>query len=320
MTLSLRIAAIIVAVCFHQLLAAQEYPVKPIRLVIPNTPGGALDIAARLTQPRMTEILGQPFIMDYRVAAGGVVGANLVAKSQPDGYTLIMVFDSFAINPYLFKDVQYDPVKDFQAISMLVQGVQVLVANPSLGARTFNEFMQLAKARGAALDFATAGPGSSSRFSMELFKQATGIGATPIHYKGGGALVPALLSGEVPVTIMTYGTVASLIKSGKLIALAITSAQRSPVIPHVPTIAEAYPGFEARSWMGLLAPARTPSPIVNRVYGAMLQALAIPAVKANFEDQGYEVIGTSPETFAAWIRNESAKWSRLISERNIKVD
>ena len=310
-----------VAVCgAWQSLAAQDYPSKPIRMVIPNSPGGALDVAARLTQPRMMELLGQSIVLDYRVAAGGVVGTNQVAQSPADGYTLIMVFDSFVSNPYLFKDVQYDPVKDFQPISQVVNGIQVLAAFPGVGAKNFAEFLQLAKSKGAALDFATAGPGTSSRFSVEFFKQTTGIDSTLIHYKGGGPLVTALMGGQVPVTIITLGVVMPQLKGGKLIPLAVTSSRRAKLLPDVPTVAETFPGFEAQSWLGLLAPAGTPRPIVDRLHNAMVRTLATPDVREKFESQAYEVVGGTPEAFAAWIKNESGKLGRLIKERNINLE
>lgn len=301
-------------------LCAQDYPVKPIRLVIPNSPGGALDVAARLTQPRMTEILGQSIVLDHRIAAGGVVGTNQVAQSAPDGYTLIMVFDSFVTNPFLFKDVQYDPVKDFQPISQVVNGIQVMAAHPGAGVKNFAEFMQLAKSKGSALDFGSAGPGTSSRFSIEFFKQATGIDATLIHYKGGGPLVTALMGGQVPVTIITLGVVVPQLKSGKLLPLAVTSSKRAKLFPDVPTVAETYPGFEAQSWLGLLAPAGTPRAIVDRLHSAMVRTLAAPDVREKFEAQAYEVVGGTPEAFGAWIKNESTKLGRLIKERGIKLD
>jgi len=301
-------------------LCAQDYPVKPIRLVIPNSPGGALDVAARLTQPRMTEILGQSIVLDHRIAAGGVVGTNQVAQSAPDGYTLIMVFDSFVTNPFLFKDVQYDPVRDFQPISQVVNGIQVMAAHPGAGVKNFAEFMQLAKSKGSALDFGSAGPGTSSRFSIEFFKQATGIDATLIHYKGGGPLVTALMGGQVPVTIITLGVVMPQLKGGKLLPLAVTSAKRAKLLPDVPTVAETYPGFEAQSWLGLLAPAGTPRAIVDRLHGAMVRTLAAPDVREKFEAQAYEVVGGTPEAFGAWIKNESTKLGRLIKERGIKLD
>lgn len=314
------LAVALFAMGVASLLPAQEYPVKPVRMVIPNSPGGALDVAARLTQPRMMEILGQSIILDHRVAAGGVVGTNQVAQSAPDGYTLIMVFDSFVTNPYLFRDVQYDPVRDFQAISQVVNGIQVLAAHPGPGMGNFAEFMKIAKSRGSALDFGTAGPGTSSRFSIEYFKQTTGIDATLIHYKGGGPLVTALMGGQVPVTIITLGVVAPQLKAGKLTALAVTSSKRAKLLAEVPAVAETYTGFEAQSWLGLLAPAGTPRAIIDRLHGAMVKTLATPDVREKFESQAYEVVGSTPEAFGAWIKSESSKLGRLIKERGIKLD
>ncbi len=301
-------------------LVAQEYPVKPIRLVIPNSPGGALDVAARLTQPRLMEFLGQSIVLDYRVGAGGVVGANNVAQSPADGYTLLMVFDSFASNPYLFKGVQHDTVKDFQPISLFVKGVQVLAAYPDAGVRNFNEFMKLAKSKGSALDIGTAGAGTSSRLSIELFKQATGIDATLIHYKGGGPLITATMGGQIPATIITMGVAMSQIRSGKLLALAVTSPKRSKLLPDVPTIGEVFPGFESQSWLGLLAPAGTPRPVVDRLNAAVKRTLASPEVLDRFESQAYEIVASSPEEFGEWIKSESTKLGRLIKSMNIKLD
>jgi tripartite-type tricarboxylate transporter receptor subunit TctC len=300
--------------------AAADYPGKPIRMVVPNTPGGATDVVARLTSPKLSELLGQPIVVENRVAAGGVLGTNQVAQSSPDGYTLIMVFDSFITNPHLFKDVKYDAVRDFAPISLVVRSAQVLVAHPGLGARNLNQFLQLAKSKGDALNFATAGPGTSSRFSMELFRMTAGIEPTTIHYKGGGALINALVGGQVPVSIVTMGVVLQHIKGGKLLALAVTSAGRSPLLPDVPTVAETFPGFEAQSWTGLLAPAGTPKAVVDALNGSMARVLAQPDMKEKFESQGYEVVGSKPEAFGAWIRSESSRWGKVIRERNITLE
>jgi tripartite-type tricarboxylate transporter receptor subunit TctC len=306
--------------CAMSPLAAQDYPSKPIRLIVPNTPGGALDVVARMTQPRMQEALGQPIVIDYRVAAGGVVGTNQVAQAPGDGYTLLLIFDSFATNPYLYKDVQYDPVKDFAPISLYVTGTQVVVANAGAGVKNFAELMQLAKSKGAALDIGTAGPGTSSRFSIELFKQTTGIDSTLVHYKGGAPLVTAVMGGQVPWTIITLGAVSAALKSGKLIPVAVTSAKRSKLLPDLPTVAETYPGFEAQSWTGLLAPAATPRPIIDRLNAAVVKTIAAPDVRERLEGLAYEPIASTPEAFAAWIRNESSKWGRVIKERRITLE
>jgi tripartite-type tricarboxylate transporter receptor subunit TctC len=320
MTRPLLIAALIVAGAFALPIAAQTYPSKPIRMVVPNTAGGATDVAARLTGPKLAELLGQPIVIENRVAAGGVVGTNQVAQAAPDGYTLIMVFDSFTTNPFLFNDVKYDPVKDFAPVSLVVRSPQVLVAHPDLKVRNLKEFLQLARAQGSALDFGTAGPGTSSRFSMELFKLTTGLDPTPVHYKGGAALVNDLLGGQVKVTLITMGVVVQHIRAGKLVPLAVTSARKAALLPDVPTMAETFPGFEAQSWLGLLAPAAVPRPIVDRLHGGMVRALALAEIRDKFESQGYEVVASTPEAFGAWIQAESARWGRVIRERKITLE
>lgn len=315
MTLLCTIAAFVA-----QTSSAEDYPAKAIRLIVPNTPGGAMDVAARLTGAKMTELLGQPVVIEYRVGAGGVVGANQAAQAAPDGYTLIMVFDSFTTNPYLYKDVRYDAVKDFAPVSLIVRSAQVLVAHPSLGARSLVEFIRLAKSKGAALDFATAGAGTSSRFSLELFRMTTGINPTTVHYKGGGALVTALVAGEVPVSIVTMGVVFKQIKGGKLTPLAVTSATKSTLLPDVPTIGQSYPGFQAQSWLGLLAPAATPRVVIEVLHRAVIASLSVPDVKQKFESLGYEMVASTPDAFGAWIRDESARWGRVIRERKITLE
>ncbi len=301
-------------------VAAQSYPSKPIRMMVPNTAGGATDVAARLTGPKLSELLGQPVVVENRVAAGGVVATNQVAQAAPDGYTLIMVFDSFVSNVYLFNDVKYDPVRDFAPVVLVVKSPQVLVAHPGLGVHTLRDFIALARSRGPALNFGTAGPGTSSRLSMELFKVTTGLDPTAVHYKGGGALMNDLLGGQVKVTILTLGVPYAAIKAGRLVPLAVTSARRTPLLPDVPTVAETYPGFEAQSWLGLLAPAATPRPIVDRLHAAMAKALSEPDVREKFESQGYEMVASTPEAFAAWIRDENARWGKLIRERHITLE
>jgi len=312
-------AALFTAI-FAAPLGAQTYPSRPIHLIVPNTAGGATDVAARLTGPKMAEDLGQPVVIENRVAAGGVVATNQVAQAAPDGYTLIMVFDSFTSNPYLFHDVKYDAVRDFAPVSLVVRSPQVLVAHPELGARNLEQFVRLARAQGSALDFGTAGPGTSSRLGMELFKQTAGLEPTAVHYKGGGALMKDLLGGQVKVTLITLGVAYPNIKAGRLVPIAVTSGKRAPLLPDVPTISETYPGFETHSWLGLLAPAATPRPIVDRLHGAMVKVLAAPDIRQKFEGQGYEVVASTPEIFASWIQAESARWGRLIRERHITLE
>jgi tripartite-type tricarboxylate transporter receptor subunit TctC len=299
---------------------AQSYPAKPVHMIVPSVPGGANDTGARLAAPKLGELLGQPVVVENRAQGGGVVGMNYVAGATPDGYTLICVFDSFATNPYLFRDVKYDPVRDFAPITLMGRSAQALAVHPDLKVRNMAEFMQLARAWGSKLDWGTAGPGTSSRFSMELFKITTGIEPTTINYKGGAPLINDLLGGQVKATIVALSVAYPHIRGGKLVPIAVTAAKRSPLLPDVPTVGEAFPGFEAQGWLGLLGPAATPRPVVERVNGAMAKVLFLPEVKAKYEALGYEVAGGPPEEFGSWVQNETTKWARVIRERKITLD
>jgi tripartite-type tricarboxylate transporter receptor subunit TctC len=301
-------------------LCAQEYPNKRITVIVPNTAGGAIDVAARLVQPKLAEYLGQTVVIENRVAAGGVLATNQVAQAAPDGYTLLAVFDSFITNPHLYSGVQYDPVKSFAPISLMIRTPQVLIVHPSLPVRTVKEYVALAKSKGPALSHATAGAGTSSRLSFELLKQVSGIDSTAIHYKGGAPALTDVLGGHVPVMIIQMGGVMQQIRQGKVVPLAVSSAKRSPLLPNVPTIADTYPGFEAQSWVGLLAPAGTPAPIVDRLSAALVKALTAPEVSERYAGQGSEIVASTPDAFGAWIRLQSATWGRVIRERKITLD
>lgn len=300
--------------------SAQEYPTKPVHITVPSVPGGANDTGARLAQPRLAELLGQPVVVENRAQSGGVVGMNLVATMAPDGYNLIVVFDSFATNPYLFKDVKYDPVRDFSPITLIGRSAQVLAVHPSLGVRTLGDFVQLARKQGANLDWGTAGPGTSSRFSMELFKTTAGIEPTTINYKGGAPMINDLLGGQVKATIVALSVAYPHVRAGKLVPIAVTAAKRSPLLPDVPTVADTFPGFEATGWLGMLAPVGTPRPIVDRLNAAMAKVLAVPEVRAKYEAIGYDVAASSPEEFGSWLQTETTKWGKVIRDRKITID
>ncbi|MCC6472838.1 MAG: tripartite tricarboxylate transporter substrate binding protein [Burkholderiales bacterium] len=306
--------------CFAAAAAAQDYPSRPIRMILPNTPGGITDIAARLVGPYLSKQLGQPVVMENRVAAGGVVAANTVAQAAPDGYTLITVFDSFATNPYLYQGVQYDALKDFSPISLVIKGPQLLVVYPGSGIRHLQELLQVAKAKGGAFNFATAGAGTSSRLTLELIKSAAGIEPLGIHYKGGAPAITAVLSGEVTAMVTAMNIAIHHVRSGKLLALAVTSPRRLAMLPDVPPLAEALPGFESQTWVGMLAPAATPRPIVERLNADLHKVLALPEVRGVFEKQGSAVSPTTPEEFHEWLRTQTALWSRVIRERKITLD
>src|SRR5581483_4461972 len=213
-------------------LSAHAYPTKPVRIVVPSSPGGASDLVARLVATPLAEALGQPFVVENRVTSGGIVGTQQVADSAPDGHTLLVTFDTFAVNPYLYRSLKWDPVRDFAPVMELCRYPQVLLVHPSLGVRTVREFVALAKEKGAQLNYGSAGPASSSRLAYELFKQAAGIETVPVHYKGGGPAIQDLLAGQVQVMLIQGGgSIQQYVRTGKLVALAVSSPRRSKFYP-----------------------------------------------------------------------------------------
>jgi len=225
--------------------AAQGYPSKPVHIVVPSSPGGASDLVARMLAAPLAEILGQPFVVENRVASGGIIGTQQVAQAEPDGHTLLVTFDTFAINPFLFRNLQWDPIRDFAPVMQVCRYPQILVVHPGLGVKTVQEFVALAKKKGADLNFGSAGPASSSRLAYELFKETAGIETVPIHYKGGGPAIRDLLAGQVQVMLIQGGgMIGQNVKSGKLAALGVSSLEPTPLYPGLPTIASIYPGFE----------------------------------------------------------------------------
>jgi tripartite-type tricarboxylate transporter receptor subunit TctC len=302
-------------------LAAQDYPSKVVHVYVPSSAGGASDIAARLLSPKLAEALGQPFIVENRVTSGGIVGTAQLAKAAADGYTIMMTFDTFASNPHLYKELPYDVVKDFAPIMLIVRYPQILVVHPSLGVKTVPEFVAYAKKNAGKLNYGSAGPASSSRLAFELFKDAAGIQAAAVNYKGGGPAINDLLAGTVQVMlIQAGGAVGQNVKSGRLVGLATSGRQRSPHFPDLPTIGEYYPGFETTSWVGAIAPAGTPRGIVDKLNGALTKILAEPDVKAKFDLQSAEIAASTPEQFGDFIKSESAKWGKVIREKNIRID
>ncbi len=299
---------------------AHAYPDQPIKIIVPFPPGGSSDIVIRALQPLLTEELRQTIVIENRAGAGGNIGIAAVAKAAPDGYTLLAVFDSFISNPYVFKNVPYSTVMDFAPVSLLIRGPQLFVVHPKLGVKTFGDFVSLAKSNNAPLNYATAGPATSSRLSVELFKTTAKLDATLVHYKGGGPALTDLLGGHVEVMIASAGLVIPHVKTGRLYALAVTSKDRSALVPGVPAISEFYPGFEAQSWVGVLAPAATPRNIIQRLNAEIIKTLAAPDIKERFMLQGYEAVGSTPEKFAEWIRSESDKWGKVIREQHISAE
>jgi len=303
-------------------VSAQAYPTKPIRIVVPFPAGGTTDVLARAAAQKLAETLGQPAVVDNRPGAGGNIGAELVAKSAPDGYTLLMgTVGTHAINPGLYPKLPYDHVKDFAPV-ILVAGVpNVLVINPALPVNSVPELIAYAKANPGKLNFASSGNGTSIHLSAELFKTMAGVQMTHVPYKGSAPALQDLVGGQVQLMFDNLPSSLALIKGGKLKALAVTSGARAAALPDVPTLAESgLPGFEASSWFGLLAPTGTPSSVIAKLNGEIAKWLATPEAKEKLLAQGANAAGGTAEEFAQFIAAETAKWQKVVKESGAKVD
>jgi tripartite-type tricarboxylate transporter receptor subunit TctC len=314
------LAAVFAAVTFGA--SAQTYPTKPIRVVVPFPAGGTTDVLARAVAQKLTESLGQPAVVDNRPGAGGNIGAELVAKSAPDGYTLLMgTVGTHAINPSLYPKMPYDHVKDFAPV-ILVAGVpNVLVINPALPVNSVQELIAYAKANPGKLNFASSGNGTSIHLSGELFRTMAGVQIAHIPYKGSAPALQDLVGGQVQMMFDNLPSSLALIKAGKLKALAVTSKERAAALPDVPTMAESgLPGFEASSWFGLLAPAGTPQPVILKINADVAKWLASPEAKEKLLAQGAIAAGGTPEDFVRQIAAETAKWQKVVKESGAKID
>lgn len=302
--------------------AQQGYPNKPIRLVVPFPPGGAVDFYARVVQAPLAEILGQPVVIDNKAGASGMLGAGIVAKSPADGYTLLLGnIASLAINVGIYPKMAYDPQKDFTPVIRTVDVNYVLAAHPSLPAKTVPELIAHAKAHPGTLSYGSAGSGSLPHLAAELFKAQTGTFMVHIPYKGGGPMVTDLLAGSVHFTIGDQANLMPHVQSGRLRALAVATSKRSPHLPNIPTIAESgLPGFEATAWQGLVGPAGLPADVARRLNSAFNQVMALPAVRDKLLQGGLEPIGGTPEHFAGFIGSEIAKWTRISKQVGAQAD
>jgi tripartite-type tricarboxylate transporter receptor subunit TctC len=301
---------------------AQSYPARPVRIVVPFPPGGGTDIGTRIIAQKLQESWGQPIVVENKPGAAGIVGTEMVAKAAPDGYTLIMGnIGTHAINISLYKKLSYDPVKDFAPISQVAWLPLFLLVHPSIPVNSVKELIALAKAKPGELNFSSSGAGGSMHVAAELFKNMTGVNMVHIPYKGGSPAVADLLSGQVALSFATVLETLSHVKSGRVRALAVTSAARSTAYPELPTVAEAgVPGYESISWLGLFAPAGTPGDIVNRISSDVQRVIRLPEVKERLLAQGAEPIGTSPEQFALALRSDIAKYARIIRESGYKTE
>lgn len=316
------LAAGIVAATPFAARAQAAFPSKPITIVVGFSPGGTTDTLARIVGQYMSRDFGQSVIIDNRPGAGGNIGTQLVARAQPDGYTLLMgTVGTHAINQSLYKKLAFDPIKDFQPISRVALVPNLLVAHPSQPFKTVKELIAHAKANPGKINFASSGSGTSIHLSAEMFNQMAGTDMQHIPYKGSAPALTDLLAGQTALMFDNMPSVIGHVRAGKLRPIAVTTPQRSPALPDVPTIAEAgVPGYSATSWFGILAPAGTPAPVVARLNATILKALADPEVKKKFAEQGAEPHGEKPEQFADFIRSETAKWGQTVKASGATAD
>ena len=300
---------------------ADDYPTHPIRLIVPFAAGGAADSVARIVGKRMGDALGQTIVVEDRGGGGGIIGAEIVRNSDPDGYTLLLGQSGpISINPGIYPKLSYDPERDFMPVSMTTSYPYVLVVNPSLGVKSVAELVALAKSKPGQLNYGTAGVGASNHLATELFDSKAGIKMTHIPYRGTSLAVADLISGQVQVVFADPVSALSQVRAGTLTALAVTSKERSPVAPDLPTIAESgYPGFDAIAWHGIMAPAGTPPAIIERLNAEILKALKDPETAKLIEQQAIQVVGNSPKAFADFIKQDIVLWRGVAQEAQVEV-
>ena len=301
------------------LAAETPYPSRPVRMVIAFAPGGGTDIVGRILAQKLTERWGQTVVVDNRPGAGSTIGTDIVAKAVPDGYTIQAVSMSHALNVSLYRKLPYDPIRDFAHVILVARAPNVLVANPSLPAKNVQELIALAKSRPGKLNYSSSGTGGVSHLSAEVFRLTAGIDIVHVPYKGAGPAMTALLANEAQLMMATTPVALAQMKAGRVKAIAISSRKRSTLAPDVPTIAEAgFPGFETDTWYGVIAPARVPAQIVNKLNDDIGQLLKMRDVQVQLEQQGAEVAGGTPREFLAFAQGEIAKWAKAIKAANIE--
>lgn len=301
--------------------AAQSFPTKPIRIIVPFAPGGSTDIVARLLAPKLSENLGHSVIVENRGGGATTIGMDILAKAPPDGHTLGIATLTFALNPSLFSKLPYNPERDFAPVSLVSIVPFVQAIHPSVPARSVKQLIALAKAKPGSLNFSSSGNGSASQMAVELFKHMTGTDMVHVAYTGGGPALLALLSGQVSIFTMSIPAALPHFKSGKLIGLGVTSAKRDPILPDMPSIAESgLPGFELLEYQGIIAPAATPRATINRLHDEIVKSLAAPDLKERFTSSGTYVVGSTPEELAQHIKQQIAIWAKVIKAAGIRLD
>jgi tripartite-type tricarboxylate transporter receptor subunit TctC len=320
--LSLAAFAALTGLCLQEQARAQgNYPNRPVRIVVPSSPGGGTDISARVIAEHLGRAFKGQFFVENRPGAGQSIGIEVAARSEPDGYTILMAASTLALNPIMYKNIRYDPVKDFTPVSQVASIPNVVLVHPSVPAKTLKELIALAKSKPGELTYASAGLGTSPHMGMELLKHMAGIDIQHIPFRGSGPAVTDTISGRINITLASTLQAKPFVEGGQLRALAVTGSKRSEAMPDVPTVAEAgVPGYEALQWYGLLVPAGTPADIVNRLQVETATALNAADVKKRLADDGAESVGTTSAEFAKFIKDEIEKWSNVARVANIKPE
>ncbi len=301
--------------------AAQDFPTKPIRMIVAFPPGGGTDIVARMVASRLGNALGQQVVVENRAGADGIVGTEIAARSPPDGHTLFLgTAGNLAINQTLYGNVTFDIARDFAAVTQVVSVDMMLTVHPSLPVKSIGALVALAKSRPGELDYASTGTGGIPHLGMELFNHMAGTKMVHVPYKGGSPALVGLMGGHVPMMVQSLVQGLTTVKAGKLRAVALLSPKRAALLPDVPTVAETLPGFEATNWFGLVVPANTPAAIHKRIYEEVVKLLRLPELKDLLIAQGAEPVGSTPEQLAAFMKSETAKWARVIKEAKIRKE
>ncbi len=316
-------AVLIVAACMFAAstaMAADVYPNRPVRIIVPFPPGGATDIVARLAAQKLNEAWGQTMVVDNRAGAGGNIGGELAAKSSPDGYTLFMTSGSIVTaNQHMYAKMPFNPEKDLVAVTNVASGPQAIVVNPSNPAKTLKEFIAMAKAKPKSMTFGSAGVGTQTHLAAENFIFTAGIDVTHVPYKGEGPAISDLVGGQIQFVTPNLSAAISFVGSGKLRALAVTSKERSPQLPNVPAVAETLPGFENLGWFGFMVPAGTPQAVIGKVHADTVKALGSADFRKRLTEIGMVPVGNTPAEFAKAIKAESVMWAKIIKERKLQV-
>lgn len=317
---ALLVAAPLVLSAGAQAQSADAWPSKPIRIIAPFPPGGTVDLLSRMFAPGLSQALGQQVIVENRPGGGGSIGTGLAAKAAPDGHTFVMVFDTHAVNPSLIPNMPFDTRADLAPIMLIATTAMVLTAHNTQPYKNFSQLLAAAKAKPGLPIYGTIGTGSLAHLAMTQMGGQAGFSGTHVPYKGGGPLIQDAIAGQVPVSMMSVALTAPHIKTGTLIPLAVTTAKRDPVLPDVPTVAEAgVPGFEATAWWGFLAPAKTPPAIIQRMNAELVKVMNDPQVKEKMAAQGMNIVASSPEVFGRFVEDQRAKWAKVVKDYGIKA-